>query len=245
MIPKGLQSLLVDRIKRRAFSQLHRTVSGEVALLEMYLAAENLPGSDAIFVELEALAPEWLKGQLTRQGEDELRHAELIRARLVEVRGALRHEKAAARREQMALESMKVRQLKRLADTYGSEFTAGRIVPLLAMVLSLEQTAVRVMRRHVEVLERDATRGRGSARTARLLIGILEDEKRHVEECERAIGRLVPTREKLVLARLFDETSEIDRSFGVTGAVGMLALGWTLRGVDRIRGAARALEAAL
>lgn len=245
MIPLKLQSILVDRIKRRALAQLHRTRAGEVSLLEMYLAAENLPGSDAVFQELERLAPEWLAPQLARQGADEMRHAEMLTQRLVEVRGSVRDARGAARREEMALAAMKVAKLKRLVDRWGGEFSAGRLVPLLAVVHALEETAVRVMRRHLEVLEVEATRGRGAPVTAKILASILADEKRHVTECARAIGRLVKGDEKLALARLTDEAAAVDRAFGVTGAVVMLALGVTLRGVGMVRGAVHGVEAAL
>lgn len=243
MIPQTLQSILVDRIKRRAFAQLHRTTAGETALLEIYLAAENLPGSDAVFQELERLAPEWLAPQLARQGADEMRHAEWLEERLVALRGA--RAPRSRRREELALAALKVERLKRLVDRWGDRFEAGRLVPLLAIVHALEETAVRVMRRHLEVLEREARRGRGAPRTAAVLAKILADEKRHVTECERAIARLVRPAEKLALARLKDEAAAIDRSFGVTSAVGMFAMGVALRGVALVRGAASKLEAAL
>ena len=238
MIASVAQAFLVDRIKRKAVLELHRTAAGEAALLEMYLAGESLPESDRMFGELARLAPPWLAAQLAGQEVDERRHADLLRARIAELGEA---GEGGERRQQMALAAFKLGRLTRLVDAFESEFEAGRVVPLVAVVLTLERTLARVMRRHRDALESAA----GPRQTADLLSAILNDETRHVRDCERALDRLVRPVEKLSIARLMDEAESVDRSFGVTGAVGMLALGVALRCVATVRRAAGTLGRAV
>jgi hypothetical protein len=246
MSSRGVRAFLVDRIKRRALEELHRTATGETAVLEGYLSAERLPEAEALFRELAGAGPEWLREQLAVHATDEARHARLLEERLAALRGASAGAGAGGTEAGfVAVSPGKLRMLRALVDRWAAEFAGGRAVALLGVALALERMGVRVMSRHLDVLRAAEIREHRKQPTAATLESILRDEKRHVRDCERALDRLIQPGERLALARLLDEADRITAAFGVTGAMGMLVLGVALRGVEAVRGAARTAEARL
>jgi hypothetical protein len=218
---RALQAHLVAAIKRRAIARLHRTPAGEALLLRIYLWAEE-------GVELEGLAdlhamalPGWLAAELRRHLADESRHAALLRRRL----RALGQTPAPGGARVDPLSRLKLARLRRIAERAAGRFQAGRAVPLLALAFRMEAMGVRVIERHVQVL-------RALAATAPeppalpLLEEILADERRHVASCARALDRLVAPPEQPDLTRLLGKIDGVERAFGITGALAMLALAW-------------------
>ena len=115
-----------------------------------------------------------------------------------------------------------IAQWHRLAQRHAPRFGQGMLVPAFAVGLCAEQMATRVLRRHCELI--------GPAHPmAGLLARVLADEGRHVRLCQRTLDRLVAAHEVPALEALMREARSIDRAFGITGALGLLAAGLALR----------------
>ncbi len=221
-----LQAILVDRFKRRALAHTLVSPRAEAWTLTGYLWAEEGAEGLAVGDALRAEAPPWLRRMLTRQLEDEARHAALLRARLVALGRPARDPSAAAG----AVLRAKVRRLERLCARAAPRFERGAIVPLLACAARLEATGARVFARHVEV---HAAHGREDD-TTRALRALLDDERRHARSCAAALGRLVAPAERPALAALEDEVARVDRALGVSTA----AATWVVTTALRLRDAA-------
>ncbi len=216
-----VQAVLVDVIKRRAIRTLHETRRGEAALLRGYLWGERGAESAVVGEILDAGAPEWLADDLRRHLADEHRHADVLAARLAEMGSPDVPDAPAG-----PLVRRKKRQLEEIVASFADRFRAGRLVPLLAIAARFEATAVRVLERHLSVL---SSQGGRTERTADVLHSIVRDERRHVAHCERALHRLVDPQEGPELAELQARIAHVDRSLGIAGAVGLLALGQVYR----------------
>lgn len=213
------QARAVDAIKRRALRLLHVTAAGEALILASYLWAEEAAELGPLN-ELTGLHPEpWLQAQLARHLGDEARHASILRTRL----RALGREPSGTPQVDV-VSAHKLRSLKRLIESAAGHFAAKGLVPLFAVVESVEATTVRVFKRHLEVLARpDAPEG--SAITRAILIDLLADEQRHQQACAAALVRLVQPQEEPHLAALRARIDEIGRSFGVIGAAALWLAG--------------------
>jgi hypothetical protein len=211
-----IQAFLVDAIKRRAIARLHRTASGEALLLRIYLWAEEGVEVEGL-VDLRRLSPPpWLAEQLRGHLADESRHAALLRRRL----RALGADTGAPGRVD-PLSRFKLAWLRRIGGRAAPSFRAGACVSLLAVAYRMEAMGVRVLRRHVGVLEAAA----GAQKPAlALLRAILADEECHVTACRAALDRLVDDAERPALEALVARIDGVDRAFGVTGALALLAL---------------------
>jgi hypothetical protein len=213
---KRAQAHLVDRLKRRAIRRLHATRRGEALLLQIYLWAEESAEADT----LAAMpAPPWLRAQVEAHLADERRHATMLRSRLRQ----LGHEPRAPRVD--AVSRLKLSRLRRLAERSAVSFRGGPCVPLLAVAFRMEGMGVRVLRRHVAVLEDAPT-----TPTLAILRRILADESRHVTDCGAALERLVGDGERAALVGLIERIDRTERAFGISGALALLALAHWPRG---------------
>jgi len=211
----ALQATCVDRIKRTALRQLHASTAGEKLLLRIYLIGEEAT-EIALHDELVPTPPEWLARQMAQHLADEQRHAALL-ADALRQRGWTPSPSRPDR-----LSRKKIERWHALARAYAPRFAQGVLVPAYAIGLCAEQMAQRVLQRHCETIgPRDALYP--------LLSGILVDEGRHVRLCRRTLQRSVSTDEWPALEALLQEIRAVDRSFGITGALAMLAAGLALR----------------
>ncbi|RQU21800.1 hypothetical protein DF153_10830 [Burkholderia cenocepacia] len=126
-VPRGMariRAYLVDRIKRAAIRQLHRSTHGERWMLRMYL--------------------DWLAPRIGQHLADERRHAaafaDALRRRGVDV--------STGSREPDWLSRRKIMRWRRLAQRYAPHFAQGVLVPAYATGLCAEQMAMRVLMRH-------------------------------------------------------------------------------------------------
>ncbi len=211
----GLQARLVHAIKRAALRQLHASAAGERLLLRIYLIGEEAT-EIALQRELIGARPDWLARQMDQHLADEQRHARAFAAALAE-RGAPR-----APSEPDWLSRRKIAQWHSLAKRHAGHFSSGLLVPAFAIGLCAEQMASRVLQRHCALI--------GARHPLHpLLAGVLADEERHVRLCSHTLARVVAPREQPALAALLREIRGIDRSYGVTGAIGMYLAGLALR----------------
>jgi uncharacterized radical SAM superfamily Fe-S cluster-containing enzyme len=226
-----IQASIVDAVKRRALRTLHSTRAGEVLMLRLYLWAEETSESEALERVAASTPAAWLREQLVRHRDDEQRHAVLFRARL-EAFGA---SSSALGGHADRLARGRLKRLERLGSAAAASFREGGAVPLLAIVERMEAMGVRVMHRHVDVLERLEAEGRGSPQTRALLEAVLTDERGHLSKCARALEKLVASDERPALEALRERIDAVERSFGVSEALGLFALAQALkaRGVSR------------
>ena len=208
MMMRTLQRQAVDRIKRHALGLSLGSPRAQAAILTEYLWAEEGAESTALHRVSEA-APGWVDKMISRQLEDERRHAELLRNRLSEL-------EADTTRPAPALMRAKLWWLERACAPYMGAFAAGPVVVLLAVAAQLESTGVRIFGRHLAVLEAQQSIGP----TAIVIRSILADETRHARSCAAAVERLVREDERGELAALRERIATIDRAFGVTIALG-------------------------
>jgi len=210
---------LLERIKKPAIAVLHATPRGEAAILRVYLKGEEHAEQAAFLDPATRSAPGWLEKWMANHRADEARHAAMLRARIRELTGNF-----AARGGLDPLSRWKLRGLERLARSYASRFRAGLLVPLFAIAWRMEAMGVRVFERHVAVLER---RGKPTP-TLPMLKRILRDERGHVAACQHALRRLVTAPEWNDLQSLVFKIDQLERAFGVLGAVLLLTLGVAL-----------------
>jgi len=209
MMLRDLQRRAVDRIKRHAVRMSLRSPRAQARILTEYLWTEEGAENTALHRTFTPSTPAWVDKLVTRQLADERRHAMLLRERLAAMG-------AAAVRPPPALARAKLWWLERACAPYTRAFAAGPVVVLLAVAARLESTGVRVLRRHLAVLEEHAA---ADATTAALR-SILADEQRHARSCSIAVDRLVRDDEHTALAELRERIATIDRAFGVTIAAG-------------------------
>ncbi len=209
------QARLVDRIKRAALRQLHASAAGERLLLRIYLIGEEAT-EIALQRELIGARPDWLARQMDQHLADEQRHAQAFAAALA-ARGG-RHVPS----QPDWLSRRKIAQWQGLAQRHAGKFSSGLLVPAFAIGLCAEQMATRVLQRHCALIGRQHP-------LHPLLSGVLADEDRHVRLCARTLARMVAPLEQPALAALLREIRTIDRSYGVTGAIGMYLAGLALR----------------
>lgn len=211
----ALQAWLVDRIKRAALAHLHASRAGEIVVLRAYMAGEV-----ATELELQADflggAPDWLRRQIEQHLLEERGHAAAFAAALAE-RGA-----STGLPPPDILSRRKIAQWRGIGQRYQQAFSNGALSAAYVIGLCSEQMAVRVLERHCAVLA-------PAHPLHPLLARVLADERRHVRLCSHALARLVPAYEQPLLDAMVDEVRRVERSFGVTGAVGMYAAGLWLR----------------
>ncbi len=210
-----VRDAVLEVVKRRALRVLHKTPEGEAVLLGVYLAGEEQAESAVLLDAVVESAPLWLARSMERHRADEQRHAGLFRARLV----AIGAEPTAPALDPVS--AWKLRRLRALGPRFSHKFRAGISVPLLAVAWRMEVMGVRVFARHVEVLE---ARG-GQDATLSLLRNVLADERRHEASAKHSLDRLLGEDEGDRFQALVREVDAIERSFGITGAFLLLAMG--------------------
>lgn len=210
-----LQATLVDRIKRAALKQLHASAAGELLVLRIYLIGE-VATEQALQREEIANRPAWLIRQMQRHLAEEQEHARVLEAALA-ARGA-----RPWTGEPDWFSRRKLASWHRLAKRYAAHFSHGLLVPAFAIGLCAEQMATRVLQRHCAVI------GAGHPMYP-MLRRIDDDERRHVRLCMGTLMRLVGASERPALAALLRDVRTIERSFGVSGALGLYVAALTLR----------------
>jgi hypothetical protein len=237
MILQELQRRAVDGIKRHALTIAAGSPRAEAQVLQEYLWCEESAESDALRQTIgTAGPPAWVTKLLARQLADEERHAALLRERLAALG-------ASADRPAPAIARAKLWWIERACAPYAGAFAAGPVVVLLAVAAQLEATGVRMFGRHLGVLEARERAADAAALdpapdpTAEVVRAILADEKRHAKSCAAAIERLVTDEERGALAELRGRIAAIDRSFGVSIALGywLLIAAHVLRDPRRTR----------
>jgi len=216
----NVRDTLLETVKRPAIVALSATPRGEAAILRVYLKGEEQAEQAAFLDPATDAAPIWLKKWMANHRADEMRHAAMLRERLVELTG--RTELATGHLDPVS--RWKLGRLERLARDHAGQFRAGILVPLLTIAWRMEAMGVRVFARHVDVLER---RGKDTP-TLALLRRILRDERGHVAACQHALRRLVSAPEWNDLQSLVLKIDRLERAFGVLGAVLLLSMGVVL-----------------
>jgi hypothetical protein len=229
MTIRDLQRHAVDSIKRRALTLSLGSPGAQKQILTEYLWTEEGVESEAL-LRVTGSAPPWLDKLVTRQIEDERRHAALLRARLVELGVDPK-----TLRPPPSLVRVKLWWLERAVAPYMQAFAAGPIVVMLAIAAQLEATGVRMFSRHLAVLEAHERTLAATDPTAEVIRSILADEKRHAKSCAAAVERLVRPEERGELAGLRDRVAMIDRAFGITISLGFLVLVASHALADRAR----------
>ena len=214
-----VQARLVDRIKRAAIGQLHRSAAGEIWLLRVYLVGEEATEC-ALMEEWTQGAPDWLAAQVATHLADERHHAAAF-ARALRERGQpvpVPEQQAPGSLQPDRVSARKIAQWRRLALRHAPQFAHGLLVPAYATGLCAEQMAQRVLARHCDAI--------GPAHALHpLLARVLADEARHVQLCQATLQRLVSPQELPALQALLTEVRRIDRRWGISGAIGMYVLG--------------------
>lgn len=208
-----LQAWAVDGIKRRALRRLHRSVRGEILLLQVYLAGEEAT-ERSLQQELLTTAPAWLAQQAARHLAEEEAHARAF-ATQIEARGG----QPGQFTEPDWLSRRKIARWRRIAQAHAPGFAQGLLVPAYAIGLCAEQMAERVLARHCDTI--------GPAHPMHALLArVLADERRHVRLCAHTLQRIVAPAEQSQLQALLAEVRAVDRSWGIASALGMLLAGW-------------------
>ncbi len=214
-----LQARLVDEIKQAALRHLHASIAGERLILRMYLIGEEATEL-ALQRELLGNRPDWLVRQMDQHLMEEQRHASEFAAAL-----RLRGEGPTACQPDW-LSRRKIAKWRQLGKQYAANFSNGVLVPAFAIGLCAEQMATRVLQRHCAVI--------GPLHPLHgLLSDVLRDEARHVRLCRHTLEKIVEPHEYEVLGALLNDIRAIDRSYGVTGAIGMYMAGVALRLLPR------------
>jgi hypothetical protein len=215
----NLRDTMLEAVKRPAIRVLHASPRGEAAILRVYLEGEEHAERAVLLDPVTNDAPDWLQKWLVKHRADEARHAEMLRARIVELTG----DATRGTGNMDPVSRWKMRRLARLARAYAPKFREGLLVPILATASRMEAMAARVFARHVDVLR--AKNKKRSSPTLPVLEKILKDERGHVTMCERALARLVAAPEWNDLQMLVLKIDRIERAFGVLGAFVLLSLG--------------------
>ena len=205
MTIRDLQRRAVDGIKRHALRLSLDSPRAQAHILTEYLWSEEGAETAALHRTRSANTPEWVDRLTANQLADELRHAALLRDRLIELG-------ARTDRVPPGLIRLKLWWLERVTEPYMNAFEQGPTVVLLAIAAQLEGTGVRMFGRHLAVLEQY----RADDPTTEVLRQILSDEKRHAKSCTIAVERLVRDDERRTLDELRDKIADVDRAFGVT-----------------------------
>jgi hypothetical protein len=216
----GARDRLLEATKRPALRLLHRTRAGEALLVRLYLEAERHAEQAAPWEPMLASAPRWLAAWLDHHRADERRHAELFADRLRALTGGSED----ARDGFDPISRRKLAALHRLVLRHSSAFSAGALVPALAIAWRMEEMGVRVFERHVEVLADVLP----DAPLLPVLRGVLDDERRHARAAHRCVDRLVAPHEQAALARLVRRIDALERRLGVAGALLLLSMGGVL-----------------
>jgi rubrerythrin len=211
---------LLEATKRPALRLLHRTREGEALLVRLYLEAERHAERAAPWEPMLESAPRWLANWLDHHRAEERRHAQLFAQRLNALTGEAESEPGGFD----AISRRKLRDLHRLVRGFSPEFTAGALVPALAIAWRMEEMGARVFARHVDVLAVD----RPDAPLLPALRQVLADERRHARACRRSLDRLVCAHERATLATLVDRIDRVERRLGVAGAMWLLSWGGLL-----------------
>lgn len=206
------QALAVDRIKRAAIRQLHRTKKGELLLLKIYLIGEEST-EQTLQQELVPNPPPWLEKLVAQHLHEEQVHVELFANAMRELGAQVKTGEPPDR-----ISARKIEQWRQLALQYAPAFQQDVLVPVYAIGMCAEQMAQRVLTRHKEAA--------GAQHAWQpLLCRVLKDEEHHVRMCAYVLQRTVHPQESDKLYELLDKVRHIDRSWGITGAVGMYAMG--------------------
>ena len=206
---------MVDRIKRAALRQLHLSRGGEILLLRMYLVGEEATEC-ALLEDWTQEAPQWIQQQVAQHLADERHHASAF-AQELRLRGsAVPEEAGVTQPDRISLG--KIMKWRKLSLEYAPRFAQGLLVPAYATGLCAEQMAMRVLKRHCDLI------GDQHAMYP-LLARVLSDEMRHVQQCQDMLKKLVEPAEIPELERLLFSIRAIDASFGITGSLGMYAAG--------------------
>ncbi len=216
-----LQAQWVHHIKRAALRHLHASGAGERVLLRIYLVGEEAT-EIALQRELVTQPPQWLVRQMDQHLAEEQAHVRAFSAALAE-----RGEANAAHRQLQPdwLSRHKIAQWHAVARRYETSFKNGLLVPAFAIGLCAEQMATRVLERHLSLLNEIPDRQDLQSLLARVLM----DEGRHVQLCSDALTRLIEPHEQPSFVTMLAEIRAIDRSWSVTGAIGLLLVGLSLR----------------
>ena len=214
---------LLEKTKRPALRLLHRTRAGEALLVRLYLEAERHAERAAPWEPMLAGAPRWLAAWLELHRADERRHAALFAQRLQALTGEAPDDTGGGTGGFDAVSRRKLAALHRLVRASAPEFSAGAVVPALAVAWRMEEMGARVFARHVEVLA-DA---RPDAPLLPVLRRVLADERRHARACRRSLARLVGEKEQTMLTLVVERIDRIERRLGVLGAL----LLWTTGGL--------------
>lgn len=216
-----LQAKWVNDIKRAALGQLHASNAGERLLLRIYLIGEQAT-EIALQRELVTEPPEWLVRQMDQHLAEEQEHVRAFGAALAE-RGEVNVAHSHAQPDWLS--RRKIVQWHAIARRYEASFANGLLVPAFAIGLCAEQMATRVLERHVLWLNQMPE----SHPLQPLLVRVLADEGRHVRLCSDTLTRLVEPHEQVAFKKMLDEIRTIDRSWSVTGAIGLLLTGSIFR----------------
>ena len=185
-------------------------------MLRVYLIGEEAT-EKTLQHELMPTAPAWLQRQVDQHLREEQEHSELFAAAMRE-----RGMQPPAELRPDWLSRAKIGRWQRIARRHAPHFQQGVLVPAYAIGLCAEQMAERVLTRHRAVLPADHP-------LQPLLARVLHDEGKHVRLCMRTLSLSVSEAEMPHLQRLLAEARAVDRSFGVSGAVGMYLAGVWLR----------------
>jgi hypothetical protein len=227
MTLRELQRDAVDTIKRHALVMSLRSPRAQAYILTEYLWTEETTEAVSLEHAVAGDAPTWLGKLITAQLSDEHRHAALLRTRLADLR--------TAPRPPPKLSRAKLWWLERATAPYASAFAAGPIVVLLAAAAQFEATGVRILSRHLDVLEARERASNAADPTADVVRSILSDEQRHARSCAAAALRLVRADERAAFEALQTRVATIDRAFGITLAVRYWVLVAALAAADRVR----------
>jgi hypothetical protein len=214
--------VLFEATKRLAVRNLQRTRDGEALLLQTYLFGEEEAEGSALAQLAARQAPGWLAPRVEKHRADERRHARMLEEELARLGVA---------RAKLSLDPIsrwKLRRIQQLIDSRAAQFEAGHLVTLLAAAMVLEEMAARVFARHLELLDDGNPLGA-------TLTTLLRDERKHARLCADSLDRLVGAHESERLRSLLDEVRRVERSFRMTGAVTLLAVGlcFRIRGLRR------------
>ncbi|SEQ68168.1 hypothetical protein SAMN03080615_02352 [Amphritea atlantica] len=216
-----LQAQWVNAIKRAALRQLHASHAGERLLLRIYLIGEDAT-EIALQQELLSEPPDWIVRQMEQHLNEERQHVRAFAAALEE-RGETTVAQSTAQPDWLS--RRKIAQWHAIAHRYESSFKSRLLVPAFAIGLCAEQMATRVLERHIRLLQQISP----SHPLLPLLVRVLSDEGRHVQMCSGALIRLVEPHEQGTLQKMLAEIRAVDRSWSVTGALGLLSVGLLLR----------------
>ncbi len=213
---KGAKFLLVDKIKRVALANFHKSKWGEVLILKLYLKSEELAASNGYFSldEILAHSPEWLQVEMRRHEKEEQGHVRALENRISNM--------AAAERDipLYFFSNSKIKKFHLLAKEYENKFEVGLIVPALVVGLILENLGVRIFKRHIRVLQEID----GKSPTYLLLASLIKDEKRHMQGFLKSLRKLIKPNEFKDYRELRKRALFLDQKGGLRSAIGMLLL---------------------